>query len=262
VSVAAKPEPAKPEPKPATPDVKPEPAKPEPAKPEPVKPDPAPAKPIPTQPNTLPLLRDVTNIPDNGQLRGVLDPGPQAVVNGKIASLEFRLIDSNGKVVYKQLEKEAPFCIAGGDGNRCAPFDTRKLSDGAYTLSLVATLTNGRTQEFRARLNIVNGSGSSATPNAPNATPNASPELEAQPSRQTLTLKASGLDGADRGKDANASGGLAFFLNSQGDRVRFTLPENLAAGRYKVSIRARGQNYKGWPIVELRQDGKPIGQPL
>jgi subtilisin family serine protease len=221
------------------------------------KPDPKPAepaKPIPNQANNLPLLREVTNIPDNGVLRGVLDPGPQAVVNGKIASLEFRLINANGQVIYKQLEQEAPFCIAGGEGERCAPFDTRKLGDGAYTLSLVATLTNGRTQEFRARLSINNG----PEKNLPGSSPaqNRAP----QPVTQNLTLKASGLDGALKGKDANASGSVAYFLESNGDLVRFTLPDTLRAGRYSIAVRARGQNFKGWPEVELRINGKRVGK--
>ena len=176
------------------------------------------------------------------------------MVNGKITSLEFRLITANGQVVYKQLEKETPFCIAGGEGDRCAPFDTRKLADGAYTLSLVATLTNGRTQEFRAKLSINNGpdkNGSGSSP-AQNPAP--------QASNQNLTLKASGMEGAVKGQDANASGGQAFFLNSKGDLARFTTPENLRAGKYNVSVRARGQNYKGWPEVELRINGKTIGK--
>jgi subtilisin family serine protease len=242
---------AKPNPQPAPTETKPDP---KPAEPKP-EPKPAePAKPIPNQTNNLPLLREVTNIPDNGQLRGVLDPGPQAVVNGKITSLEFRLINANGQVAYKQLEKEAPFCIAGGEGDRCAPFDTRKLSDGAYTLSLVATLTNGRTQEFRARLSINNGSEK----NGPDSSPAQNPAP--QTSSQKLTLKASSLDGAIKGQDANASGGQAYFLNSKNDLVRFTTPENLRAGRYSVLIRARGQNYKGWPELELRVNGKTVAK--
>jgi subtilisin family serine protease len=245
---------AKPEPKPADPKPTPTTAQPEPIKPEPKPADPKPSepvKPIPNQANNLPLLREITNIPDNGLLRGVLDPGPQAIVNGKITSLEFRLIDANGKVAYKQLEKEAPFCIAGGEGQRCAAFDTRKLGDGAYTLSLLATLTNGRTQEFRARLSIDNGGGKTDSGSSPTPTPT---------SGQNLTLKASGLNGAAKGQDANASGSVAYFLNSKGDLARFTLPNNLRAGQYNISIRARGQNHKGWPEVELRINGKTIGK--
>jgi subtilisin family serine protease len=247
---------AKPDPQPAPTETKPDPKpEPKPADPKPTEP----AKPIPSQTNNLPLLREVTNIPDNGQLRGVLDPGPQAVVNGKITSLEFRLVNANGQVVYKQLEKEAPFCIAGGEGDRCAPFDTRKLGDGAYTLALVATLTNGRTQEFRAKLTINNsGTNNSGGNNGPDSSPAQNPAP--QTSNQNMTLKASGMDGAIKGQDANASGGQAFFLNSKGDLARFTTPENLRAGRYNISIRARGQNYKGWPEVELRINGKTIGK--
>jgi subtilisin family serine protease len=245
---------AKPDPKPAPTEIKPDPKPTEPG------PKPAePAKPIPNQTNNLPLLREVTNIPDNGQLRGVLDPGPQAVVNGKITSLEFRLINANGQVAYKQIEKEAPFCIAGGEGDRCAPFDTRKLGDGPYTLSLVVTLTNGRTQEFRAKL-TVNNSGNNNGPDKNNPASNPAQNPVPQNSSQNLTLKASSMDGAVMGKDANASGGQAVFVNSKDDLVRFSTPENLRAGRYKVSIRARGQNFEGWPEVELRVNGKTIGK--
>ena len=251
----AQPEPKPAEPKPAEPKpAEPKPAEPKPADPKPVDPKPSePAKPIPNQANNLPLLREITNIPDNGLLRGVLDPGPQAVVNGKITSLEFRLINANGQVIYKQLEKEVPFCIAGGEGQRCAPFDTRKIGNGAYTLSLLVTLTNGRTQEFRARLSIDNGPGKTDSGSSPAQNPTPS-------SSQNLTLKASSLDGATKGQDANSSGSVAYFLNSKGDLARFTLPNNLRAGRYNISIRARGQNHKGWPEVELRINGKTIGK--
>jgi subtilisin family serine protease len=246
----------KPNPQPTPTESKPEP-KPDP-KPDP-KPEPKPtepSKPIPSQTNNLPLLREVTNIPDNGQLRGVLDPGPQAVVNGKITSLEFRLINAGGQIAYRQLEKDAPFCIAGGNGDRCAPFDTRKLADGAYTLSLVVTLTNGRSQEFRARLSVNNSGENNGSNSNSNPTQNPAP----QTSSQNVTLKASSLAGGAKGNDANASGGQAFFLNSKGDLARFTTPENLRAGRYNISIRARGQNFEGWPEVELRVNGKTIGK--
>lgn len=115
-------------------------------------------------------------------------------------------------------------------------------------------LTNGRTQEFRARLSINNGSEK----NGPDSNPTQNPAP--QTSSQKLTLKASGLDGAIKGQDANASGGQAYFLNSKGDLVRFTTPENLRAGRYSVLIRARGQNYKGWPELELRVNGKTVAK--
>ncbi|UBV45257.1 SBBP repeat-containing protein (plasmid) [Deinococcus taeanensis] len=51
--------------------------------------------------------------------------------------------------------------------------------------------------------------------------------------------------------DADASGGRAIILLGTNDLVRFTVPHHLPAGRYRIAIRGRGEQYEGAPIVAL-----------
>ncbi|GAA3806120.1 Ig-like domain-containing protein [Deinococcus aetherius] len=51
--------------------------------------------------------------------------------------------------------------------------------------------------------------------------------------------------------DPNASGGRAVILLGTNDNVRFVVPGSVKAGRYSVSVRGRGENFQGWPTVDL-----------
>ncbi|BDP42643.1 hypothetical protein DAETH_26120 [Deinococcus aetherius] len=52
-------------------------------------------------------------------------------------------------------------------------------------------------------------------------------------------------------RDPNAQGGKAVILLGTNDNVRFKVPGNVKAGRYTVSVQGRGENFQGWPIVDL-----------
>ncbi|WP_102127245.1 SBBP repeat-containing protein [Deinococcus planocerae] len=51
--------------------------------------------------------------------------------------------------------------------------------------------------------------------------------------------------------DPNASGGKAVILLGTNDNVRFVVPGSVKAGRYTVSVVGKGEEYKGWPTVDL-----------
>ncbi|WP_216329245.1 Ig-like domain-containing protein [Deinococcus aestuarii] len=54
--------------------------------------------------------------------------------------------------------------------------------------------------------------------------------------------------------DPAASGGKAVALLGTNDNVRFVVPGSVKAGRYTVSVRGKGEAYKGWPIVDLNDE--------
>ncbi len=51
--------------------------------------------------------------------------------------------------------------------------------------------------------------------------------------------------------DPDAGGGQAVALLGTNDNVEFVVPSTLAAGRYTVSVRGRGEAHQGWPTVDL-----------
>ena len=59
--------------------------------------------------------------------------------------------------------------------------------------------------------------------------------------------------------DPNAKDGKAAALYRTGDGVRFELT-NIQSGTYKVSVRARGDQYQGPPVMRLKLDGQQLGQ--
>ncbi|WP_216328719.1 Ig-like domain-containing protein [Deinococcus aestuarii] len=54
--------------------------------------------------------------------------------------------------------------------------------------------------------------------------------------------------------DPAASGGKAVILLGTNDNVRFVVPGSVKAGRYTVSVRGKGENYQGWPTVDLNDE--------
>ena len=60
-------------------------------------------------------------------------------------------------------------------------------------------------------------------------------------------------------KDPEAEGGEAAILYSTDQKATFQLAE-VPAGRYKVSVKARADEYKGWPLMRLERDGKRLGE--
>jgi subtilisin family serine protease len=234
---AAKPPPAPPAPQP------------QPAPP-PASPTPPPAAPTPP-PSSPPatsgaIIREIVDAPADGVLRGVIDPGPKVIVGQPIQSIEIRLIDASGNVAYAQKESNDPYCFAGDKDGKCGAFDTRKIPDGRYALSLKVTMPDGKVQEFRGSVQIANG-GQAAT----------STKLERPPG---LLFKPGALENASSLPDTNAFENETSGLFSTGSKARFRLPGNVKNGRYEVSVRARGQAYKGAPELELRVNGKAVGR--
>ncbi len=236
---------ARPNPQPAPPPAPPSPPPAPPASPPPASPPAPPSSPPPSSP----VIREIIGVPADGVLRGVLQPGPRVVVSGAVQSVEIRLIDARGQVAYTQTERADPYCFAGDENSVCNAFDTRKLSDGRYVVSLILTAQDGKKQEFRGSIQIANGSSPSQTLGIPRS---ALPE--------GLLFKPGGLEQASNLPDAAAAEREATWLNSNGSTARFRLPGTVRKGKYAVAVRARGQNHKGWPELELRIDGKPVGR--
>jgi hypothetical protein len=75
-----------------------------------------------------------------------------------------------------------------------------------------------------------------------------------------LLFKPGGLEQASNLPDTGAAEREATWLNSNGSTARFRLPGTVRKGKYAVAVRARGQNHKGWPELELRIDAKRVGR--
>ena len=61
--------------------------------------------------------------------------------------------------------------------------------------------------------------------------------------------------------DKNAVDGKAAALYRSGEGVRFRL-KNIKSGAYKVSVRARGKHYQGWPIMRAKLGKTRVGKDL
>ncbi len=89
------------------------------------------------------------------------------------------------------------------------------------------------------------------------STPTASNDLQFEAEAGTIqafTTPQTVADPRNGGRiinDPNASGGKAVILLGTNDNVRFVVPGSVKAGRYTVSVRGKGENYKGWPTVDL-----------
>ncbi len=227
------------------------------AKPPPAPPAPQPAPPAPTPPPATPppaappasppassgaVIREIVDAPADGVLRGVIDPGPKVIVGQPIQALEIRLVDQSGKVAYTQTERGDPYCFAGDQNGKCNAFDTRKVPDGRYTLSLKVTMPDGKVQEFRGSVQIANG-GQAAS----------STKLERPPG---LLFKPGALENASSLPDTNAFENETSGLFSTGSKARFRLPGNVKAGLYEIFARTRAQAYNGPAELELRINGK------
>ena len=70
------------------------------------------------------------------------------------------------------------------------------------------------------------------------------------------------LNGGSELRDApfGPSNGVSAFLPREGSTARYVMPQNLAPGQYHVHLRARGDNYNGWPVVSLRLNGREAGK--
>ena len=62
-------------------------------------------------------------------------------------------------------------------------------------------------------------------------------------------------------QDPEAEGGEAAILYMTGQKATFKLNE-VVSGAYKVSVRARGDNYEGWPVMRLTVDGQQLGEDV
>ncbi|WP_216326420.1 DUF4038 domain-containing protein [Deinococcus aestuarii] len=81
--------------------------------------------------------------------------------------------------------------------------------------------------------------------------------LAAQAVSGSLTLEPASA--AQTVRDAAASGGQAAALLSGGHSARYVLPGTLTGGSYTVTLRARGDQYLGAPVVALRSGPTELG---
>ncbi|WP_216328721.1 Ig-like domain-containing protein [Deinococcus aestuarii] len=92
--------------------------------------------------------------------------------------------------------------------------------------------------------------------NTPTATSDLQWEAEAG-TIQAFTTPQTVADPRNGGRiinDPAASGGKAVILLGTNDNVRFVVPGSVKAGRYTVSVRGKGEAYKGWPTVDLNDE--------
>ena len=78
--------------------------------------------------------------------------------------------------------------------------------------------------------------------------------LQAQPATRQVEASAKNMI-----NDARASGGKAALLSKQGDTATFELNE-VPSGRYKVSVRARADEYRGYPVMRMYHSGERLGK--
>jgi hypothetical protein len=76
----------------------------------------------------------------------------------------------------------------------------------------------------------------------------------------TRLMQAEAFQSRDNGaafSDGSASGGRAWLLWSNGAIRQAFAP---GAGTYRVEVVAKGDHAAGWPVMELRADGVPVGR--
>ena len=101
---------------------------------------------------------------------------------------------------------------------------------------------------------------------APAPQPQPAPQPAAQPpaaSATSISLKWSSISGGVVLHDSypfTPTAGQSAYLPSTGSTAKFTLPGSLKAGRYLIRIRARGDQFGGWPVVSIRIGGKEIAK--
>ena len=69
------------------------------------------------------------------------------------------------------------------------------------------------------------------------------------------------LEPVEEDGEADAANGKSAVLLRTGERARFELGD-LPRGSYKVSVRARGDNYDGWPRVRLEMNAQQLGEDV
>ena len=63
----------------------------------------------------------------------------------------------------------------------------------------------------------------------------------------------------DNKEEADATKGRTAVLLRTEERARFEIGDT-QSGAYKVNVRARGDNYEGWPVMRLTVDGQQLGE--
>ncbi len=62
-------------------------------------------------------------------------------------------------------------------------------------------------------------------------------------------------------EEADALNGKTAVLLRTGERARFEIGD-VQSGTYKVSVRARGDNYEGWPVMRLTVNNQQLGEDV
>ncbi len=62
-------------------------------------------------------------------------------------------------------------------------------------------------------------------------------------------------------EEAGATNGKTAVLLRTGERARFEIGD-VQSGTYKVSVRARGDNYEGWPVMRLTVNNQQLGEDV
>ena len=62
-------------------------------------------------------------------------------------------------------------------------------------------------------------------------------------------------------EEADALNGKTAVLLRTGERARFEIGD-VQSGTYTVSVRARGDNYEGWPVMRLEVDAQQLGEDV
>ena len=85
---------------------------------------------------------------------------------------------------------------------------------------------------------------------------NVAPELDVQAQRSAQRIEP---EAKSFTQDSEAEGGEAAILHKTGQRATFKLDE-VTSDTYKVSVRARADEYGGWPVMRLYRNGQRLGE--
>lgn len=111
-------------------------------------------------------LAGFSGIADGASVSGTINPGPSATLtNGQsVTSVNLQVTNAGGTVITSNLQKTAPHCLGGDNGVACNAWDTTKFPNGAYTLSAMATRTDGSTSSLSRAFTISNTAAVIAPP--------------------------------------------------------------------------------------------------
>ena len=165
--------------------------------------------------------------------------------------VRFYLDDPSASGTPVQTEGNAPWDFAGGTGAGANPYDTKKLSNGAHSITASISLSSGGTSVITASFTVSNGVAPTAVPptpvpptpvpptataaptNAPAPTATAvAPAPVAEASYSHLVSKSSNRSNAVSLQGQTVSGNIYVYVNPEAgaSQVRFYLDNPSASG--------------------------------